>query len=206
MIIDHVHPLFIEIDKGRQIKLPDDFDNTLFKINWSQFKDDPRISELIIQSKKCSMMTNDQFKRVEPAKKFVDVFYAFCRDWHRYENLVKVYMLFFVLDDHTERSDGKIARDSNRCDLIWDQVIQGLNRLIGQDKDIGSWKEVKPYVLFLCSVLEDICRQLNNSQKKRLVKVWTDYSMANKVETHLVSIGNNFQSVKDILHVCLITK
>lgn len=112
--------------------------------------------------------------------------------------MVKIYMLFFILDDHTECKWGDVARDVARSDLVWGQVILGSKKLMGEDLLMKNWK---PYTVYLNMVLEDVCRSLTQVQRKRLAKLWIDYAEASRAETVKLAQKHKFKTVPEIIEV-----
>ena len=185
----------------REFKLPNM--KTMFKMERNPFDSDPRVEEWVKHVFEYSLIDESRFKRkIKGIVAFVSYFYPFCRDIKRFENLVKFYLLFFVLDDHTECDWGDVARNAHKAKEVWTQAILALDKILYKDKSI-TMRGWKPYNVLWYLVLKDICRDLNEVSKRRLLQTLRDYCNGNITESEQIQNNFQFKHIQEIIEVRL---
>ena len=74
-----------------------------------------------------------------------------------------------VLCDHTENDWSDFSRDNRESDLIWTQVDQCFERLL-EDTTRISMAQWKPYIVALYICFEEIFKNCNQVQKRRIAR------------------------------------
>ena len=176
----------------------------MFKMERNPFENDPRVEDWYKQVFEYSLIDETRFQRkIRGIGVYVSYFYPNCKDIKRFENLVKVFLLFFVMDDHTECDWGDVARNSEKAKEIWSQAILALDKILYKDKSI-TMRGWKPYNVLWYLVLKDICHELNDVSKRRLLQTLRDYCYGNIEESEQLEKHYQFKDIQEIIKVRLV--
>ena len=145
-------------------------------------------------------MNEERFHQIEVTVVWIAYFYPFCTDIKRFERLVKIYMTFTCMDDHTECSWGDMAYNSTKAHLIWQQAINGLEKVGNRDRFI-SMSNWKPYTLLWFAVFEEVCQDIDEAYKRRLINLFKDYCLGNISEVEHVESGYAYKSLDELIKV-----
>ena len=174
---------------------------TIFEIKSSPFDTDPRIEEWVEQVFNFSLINKARYGKIKGATLYTSYFYSDCCDIKRYEHLVKIIQLFFVLDDHTECGWGDARRNIAMTRQIWNDAILALDKVADPSLEISmtAWK---PYVVYWYIVNKDICKGFQKDSKERFLGYMKDYCKANILESEKLE-DNSFKDMEEMIKVSI---
>ena len=184
---------------NRKFKLPDL--DTNYQILRNPLDEDSRIGEWVERTFQFSGLDEKKIKKLKVTRLFTAYFLPLCSDINRYKNLVRYFVLLFILDDHTECEWGDMASDVQKAHDIWGQAMEISVKILNKEKftSICDWK---PYVVYFYSVFENICNDLNDVSKRRLFKIFNDYCLANIQQTiNKIENKPTLESLEDMIKV-----
>ncbi|CAG2116758.1 unnamed protein product [Medioppia subpectinata] len=122
----------------------------------------------------CSLFTPTQHKRIATSGAFASYFYPDCPDPRRYYNLYRQMIMFFIIDDHCETTEGDVGLKAAEADNIIGQLHEVCDKLLG-DRFVSA-RDWKPYMLSAYALYEDILVDYNDVQKRRYVHLWREWT------------------------------
>ena len=104
--------------------MPSDWDNfkSIFPLKFSPFMENPMINRWVEEAKEWCLMDDKEYNICRETWKLALVFHPFCKDPTRMEVIVKLNILLFVWDDHSECKWGDAKQQVEKVNEQWSQV------------------------------------------------------------------------------------
>lgn len=155
----------------REFKLPEF--KSIFPVKENKYFNNDLISNWIDELNASSNFGVEHLPTINSCKDFVKYMFIDVSDQGKLELLVKILVMYFIFDDHTECNDGDINRDEALNDAVWNEVRDVLNNV--KSKQFN--KNWKPYVKLLYHTIERAFQNPNmpNESKDRFIKFYKEY-------------------------------
>ena len=95
---------------------------SIMPIKFSPLMDSPLVQQWVEETREYCLMDDKQFNICKETWTMALVFHPFCEDPKRMEVIVKLYIMLFVWDDHSECKWGDASQAVANVNQLWTQV------------------------------------------------------------------------------------
>ncbi|CAG2114720.1 unnamed protein product, partial [Medioppia subpectinata] len=111
----------------------------------------------------------------------------------RYGDILKIFIHFFIIDDHTDNpSYGDVRRRVDEGRLVWGQFRAMFDELAGARVPMNEWKS---YVVGVYPVYKEVYQALDADQRLRYVDEWQKYCDGCQEENEALSKMTDFTPI-----------
>lgn len=149
---------------------------TTFPIRRNSFDYKPDVSEWLEQVFDCSLMSDEYYARCKVTTIFASFMYPFINDIIRYEIVLKLYVIMFVIDDHMEIEHLDVGRDQQKRQRIFMEILT-IADLLEYPERYHSMANWNPYCFEFYALLDHIFHNYNCVQKRRMayyIRQWIE--------------------------------
>ena len=120
-------------------------------------------------------MDNTNFNKIVATTIFASWWFPYLMDKDKFALILKLFMLIFVNDDHTECEYGQIAFNPGEAREVHSWTIGALKRCKRKEPFVAA-EGAKPYSMEMVRVCDLICTQVNDEWRQRIIDGLIEFS------------------------------